>query len=264
MTGWPNRNTPGSRHLRRVKTRSGTAGTFRASSLLERVAILLVIALVAGISLGLILPGINQTVGTVTGRYQASGDAAQTLQGLRVEDHPKPARQYRRNTFGFKETDEDGNGCNIREDVLSRDLKEVRYVNPDSCKVRTGILEDPYTGKTINFIRGARTSSSVQIDHVVALENAWKSGAYQWSKAEQYRFGNDPYNLLAVDGQANQEKGSASADYWLPPRSDFQCDYVARQIGVKDKYSLTVTSSERRAMMGVLHGCPGQPLPGQG
>ena len=125
----------------------------------------------------------------------------------------------------------------------------------------SGVLDDPYTGKTITFIRGERTSADVQIDHVVALENAWKSGADTWDTARRYRFGNDPYNLLAVDGPANQEKGSASADYWLPPRTDYRCAYVARQIGVKDKYGLSVTSAEKQAMMGVLHGCPGQPLP---
>ena len=85
----------------------------------------------------------------------------------------------------------------------------------------------------------------MQIDHVVALENAWQSGARDWSTAKRHEFGNDPYNLLAVDGPANQEKGSASAAYWLPTNADYRCDYVARQIGVKDKYQLTVTSQEK-------------------
>lgn len=214
-----------------------------------------------GVTIGLVLPRVDGTIGVMTGRYQATGDAAQTLEGLRVQDRPRPGRQYRRDSFGFKQTDVDGNGCNIREDVLTRDLRQVRHTTPGGCKVYSGILDDPYTGKTITFIRGERTSADVQIDHVVALENAWKSGADTWDTARRYRFGNDPYNLLAVDGPANQEKGSASADYWLPPRADYRCAYVARQIGVKDKYGLSVTSDEKQAMMGVLHGCPGQPLP---
>ncbi|MFR4488599.1 MAG: HNH endonuclease family protein [Bifidobacterium pseudocatenulatum] len=115
--------------------------------------------------------------------------------------------------------------------------------------------------QTIHFVRGRTTSAKVQIDHVVALENAWQSGAHDWSTAKRHEFGNDPYNLLAVDGPANQEKGSASAAYWLPTNADYRCDYVARQIGVKDKYQLTVTSQEKDAMLAVLHTCPGQAVP---
>ena len=127
--------------------------------------------------------------------------------------------------------------------------------------MQSGTLNDPYTGKTIHFRRGRDTSSAVQIDHVVALENAWQSGAREWSRAKRYEYGNDMYNLLAVDGPANQEKGSASAAYWLPTNGDYRCDYVARQIGVKDKYGLTVTIKEKRAMLSVLHGCPAQSIP---
>ena len=110
-------------------------------------------------------------------------------------------------------------------------------------------------------MRGRTTSAKVQIDHVVALENAWQSGANKWLATKRHEFGNDPYNLLAVDGPANQEKGSASAAYWLPTNSEYRCDYVARQIGVKDKYQLTVTSQEKDAMLAVLHTCPGQAVP---
>ena len=127
--------------------------------------------------------------------------------------------------------------------------------------VISGTLQDPYTNKSIAFVRGASTSAAVQIDHVVALENAWKSGAHAWTTADKYRFSNDPYNLLAVDGDANQEKGSASADLWLPSNSSYRCDYVSRQIAVKAKYHLSVTSSERQAMLTVLHACPNQALP---
>lgn len=119
----------------------------------------------------------------------------------------------------------------------------------------------PVHRQTIHFVRGARTSSAVQIDHVVALENAWRSGASTWDQAKRYRFGNDMYNLLAVDGPANQEKGSASAAYWLPTNGAYRCEYVARQIGVKAKYGLSVTTKEKRAMLSVLHGCPAQSVP---
>ncbi len=111
--------------------------------------------------------------------------------------------------------------------------------------VESGTLADPYTAQTIHFVRGRATSAKVQIDHWVALENAWQSGARDWSTAKRHEFGNDPYNLLAVDGPANQEKGSASAAYWLPTNADYRCDYVARQIGVKDKYQLTSPPKKR-------------------
>ena len=80
----------------------------------------------------------------------------------------------------------------------------------------------------------------------------------QWDHTKLYQFGNDMYNLLAVDGPANQQKGSASAAYWLPTNSEYRCDYVARQIGVKAKYGLSVTTKEKRAMLSVLRACPAQ------
>jgi len=149
----------------------------------------------------------------------------------------------------------------VREDILARDLTDVAYVTRNGCKVKSGVLNDPYTGKVIHFTRGQNTSAAVQIDHVVALQNAWQSGAKDWNARKRMQFANDPYNLLAVDGPANQGKGSASAAYWLPTNASYRCDYVARQIGVKDKYGLSVTSSEKRAMQSVLHGCPGQEIP---
>lgn len=225
----------------------------------ERILILLVIAVVAGVTIGLLMPKANPTVGEITGEYTASGSAAQTLQQLTVDDNQRHAG-YDRDLFGFRQTDDDGNGCDVREDVLARDLTDVRY-RQYGCKVESGTLADPYTGKTIHFVRGARTSSAVQIDHVVALENAWRSGANQWDRTKRYRFGNDMYNLLAVDGPANQEKGSASAAYWLPTNGAYRCDYVARQIGVKAKYGLTVTTKEKRAMLSVLRACPAQAVP---
>ncbi|AKV55998.1 putative extracellular deoxyribonuclease [Bifidobacterium actinocoloniiforme DSM 22766] len=241
--------------------RSPGSARFRSSSLGERLLIALVVAVVIGVTIGLLLPRLSPQVSRMTGGYTASGDAANTLGTLSVVDRPKPHHHYNRDSFGFKMTDEDGNGCNIREDVLTRDLKDVRTTTPGGCKVASGILHDPYTGKTIAFTRGARTSAQVQIDHVVALEDAWQSGASEWDQARRYQLGNDPYNLLAVDGPSNQEKGSASAAYWLPPQASYRCDYVARQIGVKSKYELSVTSQEKDAMMMVLHSCPGQPVP---
>ncbi|MBW3089628.1 HNH endonuclease family protein [Bifidobacterium miconisargentati] len=233
---------------------------FNASNPLERVLILLVLAAVIGVTVGLMLPQVSSDAARITGGYTATGSAADTLNRLIVDDN-QDASGYDRDSFGFREEDTDGNGCDAREDVLARDLTDVQYKYAGSCEVVSGTLDDPYTGKTIHFVRGRTTSAKVQIDHVVALENAWQSGARDWSTAERRQFGNDQYNLLAVDGPANQEKGSASAAYWLPTNSGYRCDYVARQIGVKDKYHLTVTSAEKDAMLAVLHNCPGQAVP---
>ncbi|KFI99092.1 HNH endonuclease family protein [Bifidobacterium stellenboschense] len=236
---------------------------FSAERLVERLLILVILAALAGAVVGLGLPEISPTVAKITGERAATGQAADVLATLAVDDDPN-ASGYSRDAFGYRETDDDGDGCDIREDILARDLKDVTFKGATgryACTVASGTLDDPYTGRTIRFTRGATTSAAVQIDHVVALENAWQSGARGWDTAKRYRYGNDPYNLLAVDGPANQEKGSASAAYWLPTNGAYRCDYVARQIGVKSKYGLTVTSAEKDAMLAVLHACPGQTVP---
>jgi hypothetical protein len=151
------------------------------------------------------------------------------------------------------------NGCDTREVILNRDLTQV--VTNDKCQVTKGVLQDPYTGKTIQFSRGAESSSAVQIDHVVALGDAWQKGAQQLSKTQREALANDPLELLAVDGPANQQKSDGDAATWLPPNKSFRCEYVARQIAVKKKYSLWVTQAEHDAMTSILNGCPTQMIP---
>ena len=235
---------------------------FRRKDPAVRFAAVLCIAAAAGLAAGFLSPGLSESVSSFAGNNTASGEAVSALFSLVVEDNPKHAG-YKRDSFGFRKTDEDGNGCDIREDILARDLKNIQYAQGSSCKVSSGVLDDPYTGKTINFVRGTKTSATVQIDHVVALNNAWQSGAYEWDTQKRYKYANDPYNLLAVDGPANEEKSDASAAYWLPSNKDFACEYVARQIGIKAKYGLTVTSAEKNKMMSVLHSCPAQTIPGE-
>ena len=131
----------------------------------------------------------------------------------------------------------------------------------NGCVVLSGTLADPYSGTSITFTRGSATSNDVQIDHVVALGDAWRSGAASWTDDERHRLGNDPRNLLAVSGSLNTQKGDRASDAWLPPNAGFRCAYVARQVEVKLAYALSVTTSERRAMATVLSSCPGQALP---
>ena len=96
------------------------------------------------------------------------------------------------------------NGCSVREVILARDLTDEKI--DEKCRVLSGVLNDPYTGQTIQFQRGEKTSSKVQIDHVVALSDAWQKGAQQISPEEREKLANDTLNLLAVDGPANQAK----------------------------------------------------------
>lgn len=150
-------------------------------------------------------------------------------------------------------------GCDTRNIILARDL-EAHETN-EKCQVTQGTLHDPYTGKVIEFVRGPESSQAVQIDHVVALSNAWQTGAQELSEARRIALANDPLNLLAVDGTANQAKGDADAATWLPPQHAFRCQYVARQIAVKHAYNLWVVPAEREAMQRVLGQCPSQQLP---
>lgn len=150
-------------------------------------------------------------------------------------------------------------GCDTRNIILNRDLTDPT-VNSE-CKVTGGTLNDPYTGMKIIFVRGETSSDDVQIDHVVALSDAWQKGAQQLTPREREDFANDPLELMAVDGNVNQAKGSGDAATWLPPNKDFRCQYVARQIAVKHKYRLWVTEAEKEAMKKVLSSCPDQLLP---
>ena len=131
----------------------------------------------------------------------------------------------------------------------------------ESCNVTQGTLNDPYTGKVIAFVRGSATSGDVQIDHVVALSDAWQKGAQQLTKDKRIELANDPLELLAVDGPANQQKSDGDAATWLPPNKAFRCQYVTRQIAVKQKYSLWMTQAEYDAVATVLQSCPKQTLP---
>jgi len=156
--------------------------------------------------------------------------------------------------FGSAWIDDDRNGCDTRNDILARDLGTTTLEGV--CRVLAGTLADPYTGTTIAFVRGQETSALVQIDHVVALSNAWQTGAAQISADRRIAFANDPLNLLAVDGATNSSKGDGDAATWLPPNKGFRCAYVSRQIAVKSSYALWVTPAEHEAMVRVLASCP--------
>ncbi len=180
---------------------------------------------------------------------------------------------YARSQFGAAWTDHNSalwgaNGLQTRQDVLSRDLTGIVCKTPaptraaPHCVVGSGTLHDPYTGRIVAFTRGLTSSQAVQIDHVVALGDAWQTGAQQLSYGQRVDLANDPLNLIAVDGASNESKGAGDAATWLPKYKAFRCAYVARQVAVKAKYHLWVTSAEKAAVTRVLAGCPGQSAPG--
>jgi hypothetical protein len=153
----------------------------------------------------------------------------------------------------------DHNGCDTRNDILRRDSTHVTTTSGTSgCRVASAVLQDRYSGTAVAFVRG---DGQVEIDHVVALSDAWQKGAQQWSTDRRTAFANDPLNLVATRGDLNQQKSNADAATWLPPHRAARCDYVARQIAVKHTYGLWVTRAEKDAMGRVLSGCPGQALP---
>jgi hypothetical protein len=185
----------------------------------------------------------------------SDGSALAALGTLEVKGRA-PRTGYDRDVFGQAWADVDRNGCDTRNDVLARDLTAAT-VKPGTqgCLVLSGTLADPYTATTIAFVRGEGTSEAVQVDHVVALSDAWQKGAQGWDLTTRTAFANDPLNLLATDGPTNAAKGDGDAATWLPPSRAFRCAYVARQVSVKARYGLWVTDAERVAVAGVLSGC---------
>lgn len=187
-----------------------------------------------------------------------AGPAAEVLATLAIRD-TDPELAYDRTTFGQAWADTDRNGCDTRNDVLRRDLLGFQ-VQPGTqgCVVLSGTLNDRYTGETLPFEMGTAT---IAVDHVVSLRDAWLSGAHRWTAAERESFANDPLNLLATSHSVNTLKGERDASGWLPPNGAFVCEYVTRQVVVKAKYHLTLTSSEAAGIASALMPCAGQQLP---
>jgi hypothetical protein len=178
-----------------------------------------------------------------------------------------PARihryDYRRAAYGDAWTDDNDapgghNGCDTRDDILNRDLVDKTYVFIKHCPdaVATGTLHDPYTNATINFHRGPKVGEAVQIDHIVPLALAWDMGANDWPIAQRIRFANDPANLLAVQGQANQDKGDDQPALWMPPNAAFHCQYAMQFIAVSRGYGLPIDLVSSNALRQAASTCP--------
>ena len=193
----------------------------------------------------------------------AEHTVAELLATLEVKGRA-PMTGYDRDRFGQAWLDADRNGCDTRNDVLAKYLTDkVFKPGTRDCVVTSGTLDDPYTGTLIDFVYGDGTL--VDIDHVVALGNAWATGAFRWDIKKRAALANDPMNLLPVDASANRQKGDGDAATWLPSNKSFRCAYVARQVSVKSKYGLWVTPAEDAAIERILASCPDQaPIPDSG
>jgi len=230
----------------------------RRSSLVVRRAVALVISLAIAAYITYAVPK-NEGVSVMPALTTSYSEtlAKDALNTLEVKGRA-PKTGYSRDEYGSGWGTLDG--CDTRQTVLRRDLTDV-VMATDGCTVESGTLLDPYTGKTIAFKKGASTSSDVQIDHVSALGDTWQKGAQSLDAATRKQLANDPLELLAVDGPANEQKSDGDAATWLPSNKAFRCYYVARQITVKVKYHLWVTQAEKEAMSTVLQTCLDQKLP---
>lgn len=184
--------------------------------------------------------------------------ARQQLKTLQVHGWDRTS-DFQRSQFGEAWSDDVNvefghNGCNTRDDILRRDLRNL-VVRPFTCFAQSGTLIDPYTGAAIEFVRGPRSSDTIEIDHVVALADAWYKGARAWDPQRRLDFANDPRNLLAVSPKANFDKAYRDASGWLPPNESFRCDFIARQIEVKAAYGLWLSAKEKHALADVLAHC---------
>jgi hypothetical protein len=213
-----------------------------------------------------------QTVSSTTersGQFTADADVptvapgADVLAGVAVVPVRTRGHDYRRDAFGDAWTDDNSapgghNGCDTRNDILDRDLVDTTYTSISRCPtaVATGVLHDPYTNVVISFTRGNRTGAAVQIEHIVPLAYAWDQGARTWPDEMRVRFANDPANLLAVQGEANQDKGDQEPARWMPPNAAFHCQYAMQFIAVLRGYGLPVDAPSVPALRQATDTCP--------
>lgn len=182
--------------------------------------------------------------------------AVDILEKLEVKGRA-PKTGYSREQFydGWPDVD----GCSLRQRILKREFGVTAKL--DGCDVVAGEFDEPYTGEHMVFVEKSEISK-IQVDHVVALSDAWQKGAQYKSYEIRNQIATDPLNLLAVDGPANNQKSDGDAATWLPKNKKFRCQYVARQVSVKHKYGLWVTGAEKEAISRVLQNCPHEPAIG--
>ena len=195
----------------------------------------------------------------VTKPDENSPKATEVLEKLEIKGSA-PKTGYSRDEFYSTWPTIDG--CSLRQRIIKREMGETAVLGSDNCTVVSGEFDEPYTGSHMVFHEKSDFSSGIQIDHVVALSDAWQKGAQNISKDERYNLATDPLNLLAVDASTNQKKSDGDAASWLPSNKTFRCQYVARQISVKYKYHLWVSQAEHDMAEKILLNCPNEPAVG--
>jgi len=191
------------------------------------------------------------------GPFPPPADQARQELGQLVVARNQDSGSYQRSAFGpgwggYGYYPKLPGGCEARDEVLRRDLSDVKAGDRNACIIFSGVLHDPYTGKELPYSR--YKASDIEIDHVVALGAAWRSGAAKWSGARRLEFANDISNMLAVAKQANNDKSSKTPDQWRPPE-DYWCQYAERWVGIKSRYGLSVTAAEKTALEQMLSAC---------
>lgn len=196
----------------------------------------------------------------VASREAGEGErlAVEVLEELEVKGRA-PKTGYTREEFydGWPTVE----GCSLRQRIIKREFGETAVIL-DGCNVVAGEFDEPYTGEHLVFSNQENIGKGIQIDHVVALSDAWQKGAQYMTREVRYKIATDPLNLLAVDAVANNKKSDGDAATWLPSNKKFRCQYVARQVSVKYKYGLWVTEAEKEAIGRVLENCPREPAIG--
>ncbi|CAA9473709.1 MAG: hypothetical protein AVDCRST_MAG05-755 [uncultured Rubrobacteraceae bacterium] len=224
----------------------------------RRVALLVAVIAVATLSVScserdvdaLLNDVLDEIEGANTGRVPAN--AGKALKRLEVASPGSMAGYDREDFPHWSDAQEFGwdvsdSACDVREAALIRDGEDV--VVGEGCDVEGGRWLDPYTERTYT------DPLDIDIDHLVPLANAYRSGASGWDEAERERYANDPDNLLSVEDNANQEKGDKGPEAWKPPNRGIWCQYARRWIGVKSAYALTVNPQEKEALREMLTTC---------
>jgi hypothetical protein len=139
--------------------------------------------------------------------------------------------------------------CDTREVVLQRDGQDV--IQDDQCRATSGTWYSEYDGRTIE------TASGIDIDHVVPLKEAWRSGASEWTTPERRAFANDLVDsqLIAVSAGSNRSKGDKDPGNWKPPLESYHCTYSRAWISVKATYHLTANPAEAATLAQMLDTC---------
>lgn len=150
-----------------------------------------------------------------------------------------------------------GNGCDTRDDILDRDLRDTTHVATTACPraVASGEMRSPYTGDRVDFRRGRERGGTVQIDHIVPLAYAWDAGAHAWGARLRLTFANDPANLVAVDGRSNQDKSDSPPGEWMPAHVPFRCRYAMQFVLVAATYRLAVDARSVTVLRAALGRC---------